>query len=1037
MTTPITTSTTESQMHNNIMTAGSRDRPLMLATRRYAQWQLCFMRYVDTKPNDESPAVEEQTVLETFSNITPENKAHYYAKKEAIHLILSGIVDDIYSTVDASKTAYERWIAIERLQQGESLNKQNIARTANPLALVVAAQQYLDTYYQTLKSHKSYAPTSYLHPITPRHKGKEIEKQITPPSESASEEGNDSEKAQRGSQVMQQAGIQCFNCKEFGHFAKECKRPKNAKDYTYHKKKMLLCKQAEISVSLQAEQADWLEDTDEEVDKQELKAHYMYMEKIQEVDSNVIPDSSDMCDNDNQADQNVEKCDDAHKNIAISELKKLIEKYRGKSMETKFDKPSVIRQPNALRIPKPSDLGKPNPFLDSLERKSFKMKKSVTKTNVLEGLSKPVNTHNLPQTARQATHFLRTKDETPKVLKDFLKMIQRNLQAYVITTSRGTEFLKTTLHAYFKKESIKHQTSTPQTPEQNGVVERWNRTLIKDARIMLSAFKLPLFFWAEAIATACYTQNRSLIIPKHDKTPYHIINDRKPSLEHLHIFGFTCYLTRDGENLNKMKEKGDSCIFVGYSTMSKGYKVYNQRTRLIGECIHINFDEIKEFSKASYYDNSSLAPQLQKTFDHNRSELGILGHNNEPSSSTLVPNVSPPTDTNAPSLQDLDFLFSPLFEEYFTAAKGYAQEDGIDFKKSFAPVARLEAVWIFVAYVAYKSFPIYLMDIKTEFLNGPLKEEHDCTVMSLAEAEYVALSASGAQVMWMRTHLKDYGFDYNKIPLYCDSQSAMAISCNPVQYSCTKHIHTRYHFIKEDVERNIRLILFSIHIDDGNPCKAIIKQESDSLPHAHSQALKTYIWHQDSRIKKERVDGVTYIKRRHRDLSSNDVRDLLMVLGRSRLKEDLDSSITVKRLTEPLDEPEREFQRLRRAAWRLHQNKSLAIARKNLFDDEASSSNNTRTKPPTLLKTLREYSCPNSSGFQNLITLPTEQTGRIIEAYDILLIQGTCMFQGLRNDDPLCHVNHYLSIVNSIQANRATKDTSRLRFFHFSHNGLT
>ncbi|GKA62708.1 hypothetical protein Tco_0762227 [Tanacetum coccineum] len=125
------------------------------------------------------------------------------------------------------------------------------------------------------------------------------------------------------------------------------------------------------------------------------------------------------------------------------------------------------------------------------------------------------------------------------------------------------------------------------------------------------------------------------------------------------------------------------------------------------------------------------------------------------------------------------------------------------------------------------------MDVKMEFLNGSLKEEvyvaqpdgfvdpdhpekflgdklvswmskkQDCIAMSSAEAEYVALSASCAQVMWMRTHLKDYGFNYNKIPLYYDSQSAISISCNPVQHSRTKHIHTRYHFIKEQVENGI------------------------------------------------------------------------------------------------------------------------------------------------------------------------------------------------------------------------------------------
>ncbi|GKE42136.1 retrovirus-related pol polyprotein from transposon TNT 1-94, partial [Tanacetum coccineum] len=193
-------------------------------------------------------------------------------------------------------------------------------------------------------------------------------------------------------------------------------------------------------------------------------------------------------------------------------------------------------------------------------------------------------------------------------------------------------------------EGIKQQTYTPQTPEHNDIVKRWNRTLVEAARTMLSASKLPLFFWAEAIATACYTQNISLIIPRYEKIPYHIINDRKPTLKHLHIFGCICYITRDGENLDKIKEKGDPCILVGYSTQSKGYPVYNKRTELIVEYIHINVDEIKEFTELETHD-----------------------HSNEPTSSKLVPNVFPTVDTYALSLQELDLLFSPLYEEYFTA----------------------------------------------------------------------------------------------------------------------------------------------------------------------------------------------------------------------------------------------------------------------------------------------------------------------------------------------------------------------------------
>nr|GEX03087.1 hypothetical protein [Tanacetum cinerariifolium] len=161
------------------------------------------------------------------------------------------------------------------------------------------------------------------------------------------------------------------------------------------------------------------------------------------------------------------------------------------------------------------------------------------------------------------------------------------MQVASINGKKSTEFLNKTLHAFFKEEGIEHQTSTPRTPEQNGVVERRNRTLVEVARTMLSALKLPLFFWAEAITTACYTQNRSMIISTHEKMAYHTINDRKPLIKHLHIFSCTCYLTRDGENLDNMKEKGDQCILVGYSTQSKGNHVYNKRTRLITESIHL------------------------------------------------------------------------------------------------------------------------------------------------------------------------------------------------------------------------------------------------------------------------------------------------------------------------------------------------------------------------------------------------------------------------------------------------------------------
>nr|GFC83755.1 retrovirus-related Pol polyprotein from transposon TNT 1-94 [Tanacetum cinerariifolium] len=207
-------------------------------------------------------------------------------------------------------------------------------------------------------------------------------------------------------------------------------------------------------------------------------------------------------------------------------------------------------------------------------------------------------------------------------------LVQRGLQAQVrvVRTDKGTEFLNQTLCAYFAAEGIQHQTSVARTPEQNGVVERRNRTLVEAARTMLSAAKVPLFFWAEAIATACFTQNCSLVIPRHEKMPYHIINERKPSVKFFHIFGSVCYIVRDGENLDKIKEKGDECIFVGYSTQSRAYRVFNKRTRVIMESIHVNFDELPHMASVHIFQISfDPAPECQTmALEHNSLSPGRI-----------------------------------------------------------------------------------------------------------------------------------------------------------------------------------------------------------------------------------------------------------------------------------------------------------------------------------------------------------------------------------------------------------------------------
>ncbi|GJU29451.1 retrovirus-related pol polyprotein from transposon TNT 1-94 [Tanacetum coccineum] len=277
-------------------------------------------------------------------------------------------------------------------KEGNELRAKRIAKNANPLALVATAKPYQDPYYQTSKSYKSYALTSKASLLTrshatKRHKGKEIAKPITPLFESPSNEDSHPEQLRRirkckkfaliakyykkltnlpttplelpqipeirmwntnvyttpretvGGQVVHQSGIQCFNCKEFGHFAKEYRKPKWVKDSTYHKEKMLLCKQAEIAHYSYMAKIQEVPNADSSTDSEPLE-HVQYDTRynvfsneiqhseqsesisntcvVETVDSNVILDSPDMCDNDIQNDQNAVECDDER--VALANL---------------------------------------------------------------------------------------------------------------------------------------------------------------------------------------------------------------------------------------------------------------------------------------------------------------------------------------------------------------------------------------------------------------------------------------------------------------------------------------------------------------------------------------------------------------------------------------------------------------------------------------------------------------------------------------------------------------------------------------------
>nr|GEV34156.1 hypothetical protein [Tanacetum cinerariifolium] len=174
-----------------------------------------------------------------------------------------------------------------------------------------------------------------------------------------------------------------------------------------------------------------------------------------------------------------------------------------------------------------------------------------------------------------------SKDEAPGVIKTFLKRITILFQSLVIIkrTENDTEFKNQVLKEYFDSVGISHQVSSVRTPQQNGVVERRNWTLVEAARTMLISSHASLFLWAEAIATACYTQNKSIIHRRFNKTTYELINGKKPDISFLHVFGDLCFPKNDRKDIRKLGAKGDIGFFIGYSADSCAYKVYIRRTK--------------------------------------------------------------------------------------------------------------------------------------------------------------------------------------------------------------------------------------------------------------------------------------------------------------------------------------------------------------------------------------------------------------------------------------------------------------------------
>ncbi|GKA38243.1 retrovirus-related pol polyprotein from transposon TNT 1-94 [Tanacetum coccineum] len=554
-------------------------------------------------------------------------------------------------------------ILLQYQNEVNAICAKKIARNANPLALVTVAQQYPDTYYQTPNPHKSYAPQPKASPltrshVTTRNKGnaKYFKKLYKPTNNNLRTSSNSKNKNvdttpryinenqtgqfgnQRtvtvagaretiGSHVVQQTGIHCFNCQEFSHFTKECKKPKRAKDYTYHKEKMLLCKQAEKGVPLQAEQANWLDDTDEEVDEQELEAHYGFMAKIQEV---LPADSGSDAEPLSKIVQLILFIVDSectkHMTGNLKLLSNFVEKYMG-----------TVRFENDQFAP---ILGYVDLVQGNITIKRVLLRQRPQSQSLL-GL--------VPQRQKASDY-----DNSGPAAQ--LQNVSPSADTTVPSQQESSCPSDNSQQQDTQPIANIHSTTEPITPTTTANAEENNDNQAADAHIDENEF-------------------------------YNIFSS---SVHHL-LEKVRGNPSKPVQTRRQLATDPEMCMFA--LTVSTA-ELKNIKEAMAGSAwIKAMQDELHQFDRLQVWE------LVDKPFGKTVIKLKWLWKNKKDEDQTIIHNKAR------------------------LVAKGYAQEDGIAFEESFAPVARLEAVRIFVAYVAHKSFPIYQMDVKTAFHNGPLKEE--------------------------------------------------------------------------------------------------------------------------------------------------------------------------------------------------------------------------------------------------------------------------------------------------------------------------
>nr|GEU60713.1 retrovirus-related Pol polyprotein from transposon TNT 1-94 [Tanacetum cinerariifolium] len=343
-------------------------------------------------------------------------------------------------------------------------------------------------------------------------------------------------------------------------------------------------------------------------------------------------------------------------------------------------------------------------------------------------------------------------------IMSFIKKIENLNEVKVkeLRSDNGTEFKNHKLKEFYDEKGISQNFSSPRTPKQNGVAERRNRTLIEAATTMLNSAKLPKKFCGDAVNTACYTQNRSIIVKRYGKTDYDVFRGRSHDISYFYVFGCPVYIHNHRDHLGKFDEKADDGFFLGYSLVAKAFKVFNIRRQEMEDTVHITFSEddeaisqtstkgdainfnenkIRDSNAASAFEclyvNFLSEIEPKKLIDALEEKGWVFAMTEELNQFkrnkvwTLVPKPYSKT------IIGLKWVFRNKMDKEGVVtknkarlvAKGYKQEECIDYDETFSPVATLEAIRIFLAYASYMRFIVYHMDVNSAFLNGKISEE--------------------------------------------------------------------------------------------------------------------------------------------------------------------------------------------------------------------------------------------------------------------------------------------------------------------------